>query len=64
MTAAIIEFRAFQMRTDAKEYVRRVVEYGHECASLWSMDRVNKGEERMFRQFVSEEMRRKGFVVS
>ena len=64
MAAAIIEFRALQMRTDAREYVRRVIEYGCECASLWSMDRVNKGEERMFKKFVSEEMRRRGFSVS
>lgn len=64
MAAIVIEFRSRRMRSDAKEYVRRLLEYGFESASFWSMERLKKGDEPLFRKYVRDEMRKKGLVIA
>ncbi|MCG3144199.1 MAG: hypothetical protein HONDAALG_01603 [Gammaproteobacteria bacterium] len=61
VSATIIEMNAWRLRADAKEYVRRFVEYGFECAALWSMDHVREADSARFSSYVREEMRKCGF---
>jgi len=60
MSATVIELNTWKLRANAKEYVRRFVEYGFECAALWSMDHVHEGEAARFKRYVQEEMRKCG----
>lgn len=60
MSATVIEMNAFKLRADAREYVRRFIEYGFECAAMWSMDHVREADSKRFSIFVCEEMKKRG----
>ena len=60
MSATVIDMNAFKLRADAKEYVRRFLEYGFECAALWSMDHVCEADSARFSSYVREEMKKCG----
>ncbi len=60
MSASVIEMNAWKLRANAREYVRRFLEYGFECAALWSMDHVGEKDTARFKSFVREEMRKCG----
>lgn len=61
MSATVIELNTWRLRANAKEYVRRFIKYGFECAALWSMDHVCEHESARFSRYVSEEMKKCGF---
>ena len=63
-TCVVIDFQKHKLRDIAREYVRRLAEYGIESASLWTMDKIKDGNEReLFDKFVKLEMCKYGFVV-
>ncbi|MGQ0658913.1 MAG: hypothetical protein ACT4NU_12630 [Chromatiales bacterium] len=51
---------SWKLRANAKEYVQRFLEYGFECAALWSMDHVPESDAARFKSYVREEMRKCG----
>ncbi|MFO1436662.1 MAG: hypothetical protein U1F34_10065 [Gammaproteobacteria bacterium] len=61
MTAVVIQMENWKLRASAKEYVRRFVEYGFECAAMWSLDHVRDTDSAHFNRYVREEMRKRGF---
>ena len=63
MSATVIDMNAWKVRATAKEYVRRFVEYGFECAAMWSIDHVQEQESERFNHYVRDEMRKRGFAA-
>jgi hypothetical protein len=62
MSATVIQMDSWKLRASAREYVRRFVEYGFECAAMWSIDHVRDTDSASFNRFVREEMRKRGFA--
>ncbi len=58
----VIDFQNYRLRGLARDYVRMLVKYGVETASLWSMDLLNDQLEiKQFNRLVQHEMRKFGF---
>ena len=60
-TGVLLDFHTYKLHNDACRYIRCYLEYGAECASLWSTDHVSDGDRRQFCKLVADEMRKCGF---
>lgn len=59
-SAVLLDFGGHRVKQLAREYARRYLQYGPECASIWSAHAVAKCDKILFGELVRREMRKYG----